>query len=228
MALYAPASSSRRRRSSTRSGSPTARRGLEACASTSPRPRAPARPALRARRVYTACARSRSPTAGPTARPSASCTSTTAGADRARAGALALDCPGSVAARGTPHRHLPGDGIGRDHGPDARAADALGDFEFEEHVFGGASIDAHGTALTDEVLAACRGPTRCCSRPSAGPSGTRPTRRAAPRAGPARPAQGPRPVREPAPGQAAARRCTTPRRCGASGSRAPTCWSCAS
>ena len=28
--------------------------------------------------------------------------------------------------------------------------------EFEEHVFGGASIDAHGTALTDEVLEACR------------------------------------------------------------------------
>src|SRR6478735_2841875 len=34
---------------------------------------------------------------------------------------------------------------------------ALGDFEFEEQVFGGASIDAHGTALTDDVLAACRG-----------------------------------------------------------------------
>jgi 3-isopropylmalate dehydrogenase len=32
----------------------------------------------------------------------------------------------------------------------------VGDFEFEEHVFGGASIDAHGTALTDEVLEACR------------------------------------------------------------------------
>src|SRR5207248_7639431 len=27
----------------------------------------------------------------------------------------------------------------------------------DEHAFGGASIDAHGTALTDEVLAACRG-----------------------------------------------------------------------
>src|SRR6202789_3918089 len=34
---------------------------------------------------------------------------------------------------------------------------AVGSFEFEEHVFGGASIDAHGTALTDETLAACRG-----------------------------------------------------------------------
>jgi 3-isopropylmalate dehydrogenase len=33
---------------------------------------------------------------------------------------------------------------------------ASGVFEFEEHVFGGASIDAHGTALTAETLAACR------------------------------------------------------------------------
>jgi 3-isopropylmalate dehydrogenase len=32
----------------------------------------------------------------------------------------------------------------------------LGDFEFEEHLFGGVSIDAHGVALTDEVLEACR------------------------------------------------------------------------
>jgi 3-isopropylmalate dehydrogenase len=32
----------------------------------------------------------------------------------------------------------------------------LGDFDFEQHVFGGASIDAHGTALTDEVLDACK------------------------------------------------------------------------
>ncbi len=52
---------------------------------------------------------------------------------------------------------LPGDGIG----PEIMAAavgllERIGDFEFEEHVFGGASIDAHGTALTDEVLDACR------------------------------------------------------------------------
>src|SRR5437016_13249731 len=33
---------------------------------------------------------------------------------------------------------------------------AVADVETEEHVFGGASIDAHGTALTNEVLAACR------------------------------------------------------------------------
>src|SRR3954453_3761721 len=54
---------------------------------------------------------------------------------------------------------LPGDGIG----PEVLAAalevlDAVaGDLSYEEHVFGGASIDAHGTALTDDVLAACKG-----------------------------------------------------------------------
>jgi 3-isopropylmalate dehydrogenase len=33
---------------------------------------------------------------------------------------------------------------------------AVGDFEFEAQPFGGASIDAHGTPLTDDVLEACR------------------------------------------------------------------------
>ena len=52
---------------------------------------------------------------------------------------------------------LPGDGIGPEIMAVAlEALDRLGDFEFEEHVFGGASIDAHGTALTDETLEACR------------------------------------------------------------------------
>jgi 3-isopropylmalate dehydrogenase len=52
---------------------------------------------------------------------------------------------------------LPGDGIGPEIlGPAQKVLGAVGDFEFEEHVFGGASIDAHGTALTDETLAACR------------------------------------------------------------------------
>jgi 3-isopropylmalate dehydrogenase len=51
---------------------------------------------------------------------------------------------------------LPGDGIG----PEITAATVellgrLGSFEYDEHVFGGASIDAHGVALTDDVLAAC-------------------------------------------------------------------------
>jgi 3-isopropylmalate dehydrogenase len=32
-----------------------------------------------------------------------------------------------------------------------------GQLDFEEHAFGGAAIDAHGTALTEETLAVCRG-----------------------------------------------------------------------
>jgi 3-isopropylmalate dehydrogenase len=53
---------------------------------------------------------------------------------------------------------LPGDGIGPEiMAPTLDLLNRLGDFEFEEHVFGGASIDAHGTALTDDVLAACKG-----------------------------------------------------------------------
>jgi 3-isopropylmalate dehydrogenase len=52
---------------------------------------------------------------------------------------------------------LPGDGIGPEiMEPTLELLEALGDFEFEQHLFGGASIDAYGTALTDEVLAACR------------------------------------------------------------------------
>jgi len=52
---------------------------------------------------------------------------------------------------------LPGDGIGPEIMAAAvRVLDAVGEFEFEQHLFGGASIDAHGTALTDEVLEACR------------------------------------------------------------------------
>src|ERR1700731_5108576 len=52
---------------------------------------------------------------------------------------------------------LPGDGIGPEiMAPALALLGALGSFEFEEHLFGGASIDAHGVALTDEVLAAAR------------------------------------------------------------------------
>ena len=55
---------------------------------------------------------------------------------------------------------LPGDGIGPEiMAPTLEVLDVVapGRFEYEEHRFGGASIDAHGTALTDETLAACRG-----------------------------------------------------------------------
>jgi 3-isopropylmalate dehydrogenase len=52
---------------------------------------------------------------------------------------------------------LPGDGIGPEiMAPTLELLGKLGEFEFEEHPFGGASIDAHGVALTDEVLDACR------------------------------------------------------------------------
>jgi 3-isopropylmalate dehydrogenase len=53
---------------------------------------------------------------------------------------------------------LPGDGIGPEiMAPALQVLAAVGaEFEYEQHIFGGASIDAHGTALTDETLAACR------------------------------------------------------------------------
>jgi 3-isopropylmalate dehydrogenase len=52
---------------------------------------------------------------------------------------------------------LPGDGIGPEiMAPTLELLRRMGEFEFEEHLFGGAAIDAFGTALTDETLAACR------------------------------------------------------------------------
>ena len=52
---------------------------------------------------------------------------------------------------------LPGDGIGPEITAAARELLArVGDFEREEHLVGGASIDANGTPLTDDVLDVCR------------------------------------------------------------------------
>src|SRR5580693_8038533 len=53
---------------------------------------------------------------------------------------------------------LPGDGIGPEiTAPTLDVLKAAGaHLEYEEHLFGGASIDAHGTALTDETLDACK------------------------------------------------------------------------
>jgi 3-isopropylmalate dehydrogenase len=52
---------------------------------------------------------------------------------------------------------LPGDGIGPEIvAASTRVLAALGEFEFDEHLMGGCSIDAHGTALTGEVLEACK------------------------------------------------------------------------
>jgi len=52
---------------------------------------------------------------------------------------------------------LPGDGIGPEIlSPAVRVLDEVASFTYEEQVFGGAAIDAHGTALTDDTLAACK------------------------------------------------------------------------
>ena len=57
---------------------------------------------------------------------------------------------------------LPGDGIGPEVVTEARRVlEAIAhkfshSFTFEDHLIGGASIDAHGTALADNALAACR------------------------------------------------------------------------
>jgi 3-isopropylmalate dehydrogenase len=52
---------------------------------------------------------------------------------------------------------LPGDGIGPEiTAPTLEVLSAVGaELEYEEHLFGGASIDVHGVALTEETLAAC-------------------------------------------------------------------------
>src|SRR6202012_2599843 len=53
---------------------------------------------------------------------------------------------------------LPGDGIGPEiTKPTIEVLAAAGaDLEYEEHLFGGCSIDANGVALTDETLSACQ------------------------------------------------------------------------
>src|SRR3954453_8207016 len=52
---------------------------------------------------------------------------------------------------------LPGDGIGPEIvGATRTLLESMGEFEFDERLVGGVSIDEHGTALTDEVLDACR------------------------------------------------------------------------
>jgi 3-isopropylmalate dehydrogenase len=52
---------------------------------------------------------------------------------------------------------LPGDGIGPEIMGAARdVLAALGEWELDERIVGGASIDAHGAALTNDVLDACR------------------------------------------------------------------------
>jgi 3-isopropylmalate dehydrogenase len=53
---------------------------------------------------------------------------------------------------------LAGDGIGPEIiPPTVEVLNAVAELEYEEHLFGGASIDAYGIALTEDTLAACRG-----------------------------------------------------------------------
>jgi 3-isopropylmalate dehydrogenase len=54
---------------------------------------------------------------------------------------------------------LPGDGIGPEIlAPTVELLNKIvpGELEYEEHLFGGAAIDSHGTALTEGTLRACR------------------------------------------------------------------------
>ena len=52
---------------------------------------------------------------------------------------------------------LPGDGIGPEIiAPAVEVLNAVAELDYEEHLFGGAAIDAFGTALTEETLSACR------------------------------------------------------------------------
>jgi 3-isopropylmalate dehydrogenase len=83
---------------------------------------------------------------------------------------------------------LPGDGIGPEIMAAAeRVLSTLGGFNTEERLVGGASIDAHGTALTDEVLDACRAADAVLLAAVGGP---RWDRAAADNPGAARPEQG--------------------------------------
>src|ERR1700754_638192 len=58
----------------------------------------------------------------------------------------------------TPHIVvLPGDGIGPEIvGATREVLDTLGEFDYDDRLMGGCSIDATGVALTDEVLEACK------------------------------------------------------------------------
>ena len=135
----------------------------------------------------------------------------------ADAGLRAAEHLGEPAVTATRIVLLPGDGIGPEIVAAARRLlESLGEFEFSEHLVGGASIDAHGEALTDEVLEACRDADAVLLGAVGGPKwDTTDPVRSPPRAGPARPPKGAGPLRQPpagAPepgarrGQSAARR----------------------
>jgi 3-isopropylmalate dehydrogenase len=84
---------------------------------------------------------------------------------------------------------LPGDGIGPEVVTEARRVlEEVGRqfghrFRFAEHLIGGASIDAHGTPLTDETLAACRAASAVLLGAVGGPAWSDPSARVRPEQG---------------------------------------------
>jgi 3-isopropylmalate dehydrogenase len=117
---------------------------------------------------------------------------------------------------------LPGDGIGPEIMPAALAVlGAMVSVDVEEHLFGGASIDAYGSALTDEVLAAAAAADAVLLAAVGGPKWDT-TDAAKPR-----PEQGLLGLRKGL-GLFANLRPVTRVRCARSASRAPTCSWCAS
>ncbi|HEX9050761.1 MAG TPA: 3-isopropylmalate dehydrogenase [Anaeromyxobacter sp.] len=84
---------------------------------------------------------------------------------------------------------LPGDGIGPEVTAEAVrvlelvARDAGHAFSFTEHLMGGCSIDAHGVALTDEVLAACQASSAVLLGAVGGPKWDDPTAKVRPEQG---------------------------------------------
>ena len=126
---------------------------------------------------------------------------------------------------------LPGDGIGPEIiAPALEVLSAVGtSFDYEEHAFGGASIDAHGTALTDETLAACQAADAVLLAAVGGPKwDTTDPSKPRPEQGLLGLRKGLGPVREPAPGAAAAGALRRQPAQARGDRRAPTCSSCAS
>jgi 3-isopropylmalate dehydrogenase len=84
---------------------------------------------------------------------------------------------------------LPGDGIGPEVAAEAvRVLDLVAkraghSLRFVEHLMGGCSIDAHGVALTDEVLAACKGSQAVLLGAVGGPKWDDPTAKVRPEQG---------------------------------------------
>jgi 3-isopropylmalate dehydrogenase len=84
---------------------------------------------------------------------------------------------------------LPGDGIGPEVTAEAVrvlelvAKEAGHAFGFTEHLMGGCSIDAHGVALTDEVLAACKASSAVLLGAVGGPKWDDPTAKVRPEQG---------------------------------------------